>query len=113
RMREVSCVRLSAAIRKPVEMSDWTNHRGRKRRETVADKHHNLLLFFSRDQKSDMTAAAERRVGQGDARLAFCADDRDHPPPRLLQRRLAWEQRSRVSVLSNAETRDIEQRAAG
>ena len=51
-----------------------------------------LPLFLSRHHERDIAAAVERRVGQRDAGLGFRANDGDHPPSRLLQRRLTGEQ---------------------
>ena len=70
-------------------------------------------LFSSCHDECDIAAAVERRIGQRDARLGLPADDRDRPPPRLLQRRLTGEQRGGVSVVSDPKQRDVEQRPVG
>jgi hypothetical protein len=52
----------------------------------------NLPFFSSRHHERDIAAAVKRRVGQRNARLGFRTDNSDHPPSRLLQRRLTGKQ---------------------
>ena len=80
---------------------------------TGANAGDDVALGVSRDQEDEISAAAERGEGQGDAGIGFGADDRDHPTLRLLQRGLPGKQRSGVAVLADAEQIDIEQRPGG
>jgi hypothetical protein len=79
-------------IREPVKTPDRMNQGRGHRPISGPGARDGVPFFLPGHYERDIAAAIERRIGQRDTWLRFCADDSDRPPLALPQRRLTREQ---------------------
>src|SRR5215470_3042799 len=97
-------------VDEPNKLADGAHLCCRHSTVAAADGAEDRRLVFAGDQKSDLPAAFDRRIGHGDADLGAAVRHCRHPALALVQHRLSREQRRRVPITAEAEQRDIEQR---
>src|SRR6516162_9855249 len=97
-------------VDEPNKLADGAHLRCRHSTIAATDGAEDRRLLFADDQKSDLPAAFDHRIGHGDADFGAAVRHGRHPALALVQYRLSREQRRRVPITAEAEQRDIEQR---